>query len=585
VIIDPITSLAFSVHENKGVYALLLGSGVSRAAFVPTGWDITLDLIRRVAVAENVEDQPDWAKWYRETNGSEPSYSELLDSLSSTPDERRAILHSYIEPTPEDRDQGRKVPTKAHRAIANLVSSGFIKVIITTNFDRLMENALRDVGIEPTVVSNEDSARGAVPLPHNRCFLLKLNGDYLDTRILNTEVELAQYPSALNALLDRIFDEYGLIVCGWSGEWDPALRSAITRAANRRYPIFWVARSKLSDIAMDLIKQRGARLLDVPSADVFFVQLAERVALIANTRRQAPESIELAVQAAKAYVAKSEHRVELHDLLMNEFLRAVQFRDASDLNSEQNPQAFESAVQRYEAATEPLIRILGVLGRHGDGSELPSVLDGLRQLAELPIVGGYDTWINLRKYPAMLAAFAYCLGALKAARYDVLFRVLTLQVPVPYGNSVTLVEHVFLQKMNVNWKLLPGMGDKRVPLSEHLLARFSRWSTDYSFGLKDAEQLLDKLEILGALAYYSVRETTDAIQGAVTKAAHEKFTWAPAGRLSYLEDTRGKLLLEASTPPLSDQLLEAGFCRGDRQHLDASLKSLGTFLDYARRMG
>ena len=49
MIIDPITSLAFSVYENKGVYALLLGSGVSRSAFIPTGWEITLDLVRRVA--------------------------------------------------------------------------------------------------------------------------------------------------------------------------------------------------------------------------------------------------------------------------------------------------------------------------------------------------------------------------------------------------------------------------------------------------------------------------------------------------------------------------------------------------------
>ena len=165
-----------------------------------------------------------------------------------------------------------------------------------------------------------------------------------------------------------------------------------------------------------------------------------------------------------------------------------------------------------------------------------------------------------------------------------MFQSLTLPLTVQ-DNSVTLVEHVFLQKVNVNWKLLPGMGDKRVPLSEHLLARFSRWSTDYSFGLKDAEQLLDKFEILGALAYYSVRETTDAIQGAVSKDAREKFMWAPAGRLCYLEDTRGKLLLEVSTPPLSDQLLKAGFCRGDRRHLEASLKSLGNFLYYMRHWG
>ena len=47
--IDPINSLAFSVHANRGVYALLLGSGVSRAAKIPTGWEITLDLIRRLA--------------------------------------------------------------------------------------------------------------------------------------------------------------------------------------------------------------------------------------------------------------------------------------------------------------------------------------------------------------------------------------------------------------------------------------------------------------------------------------------------------------------------------------------------------
>jgi hypothetical protein len=34
---DPLTQLAFSIYENKGVYALLVGSGLSRAAEIPTG--------------------------------------------------------------------------------------------------------------------------------------------------------------------------------------------------------------------------------------------------------------------------------------------------------------------------------------------------------------------------------------------------------------------------------------------------------------------------------------------------------------------------------------------------------------------
>ncbi|WP_225183745.1 hypothetical protein [Bradyrhizobium sp. NBAIM03] len=40
---DPLTQLAFSIYESKGVFALLLGAGLSRAADIPTGWEITLD--------------------------------------------------------------------------------------------------------------------------------------------------------------------------------------------------------------------------------------------------------------------------------------------------------------------------------------------------------------------------------------------------------------------------------------------------------------------------------------------------------------------------------------------------------------
>ena len=45
---DPLTQLAFSIFENKGVYAVLLGSRLSRAAEIPTGWEISLlDAMKR----------------------------------------------------------------------------------------------------------------------------------------------------------------------------------------------------------------------------------------------------------------------------------------------------------------------------------------------------------------------------------------------------------------------------------------------------------------------------------------------------------------------------------------------------------
>ncbi len=57
--IDPVHSLAFSIQANRGVYAVLVGSGVSRAAKIPTGWEITLDLIRKLAKIRGETSDPD----------------------------------------------------------------------------------------------------------------------------------------------------------------------------------------------------------------------------------------------------------------------------------------------------------------------------------------------------------------------------------------------------------------------------------------------------------------------------------------------------------------------------------------------
>ena len=128
---------------------------------------------------------------------------------------------------------------KTHKAIAQLVSNGYIKVIVTTNFDRLLEKALEDIGITPDVICNDNQAKGSIPIRHSKCTIIKVNGDYLDTRIRNTEKELSNYEDVISNLLDTVFDEYGLIVCGWSGDWDIALKSVIEKCSNHRYTNYW----------------------------------------------------------------------------------------------------------------------------------------------------------------------------------------------------------------------------------------------------------------------------------------------------------------------------------------------------------
>lgn len=126
-------SLAFSMQANRGVYAVLFGSGLSRSAQIPTGWEITLDLVRRLATVSGEDCGSDPSAWYRDQYGKEPDYSELLDGLAKTPAERQQLLRQYWEPTEQEKEDGAKQPTQAHRAIADLVSKGFVRVIVTTN--------------------------------------------------------------------------------------------------------------------------------------------------------------------------------------------------------------------------------------------------------------------------------------------------------------------------------------------------------------------------------------------------------------------------------------------------------------------
>ena len=289
--IDPVDSLAFSIQRNPGAYALLLGSGVSSTAGVPTGSKITLQLVRELALVSGQSTIPDPDRWYTEKFGEPPNYSKLVTELAGTQAERQRLLRPYFEPSQQDRAKGVKRPTAAHRAIARLVGQEFIKVIITTNFDRLIEEALEDEGITPTILSSPEQVRSMMPLTLTPCCLFKIHGDYLDTRILNTPTELRTYPDEYNTLLDRIFDDFGLVVCGWSAVGDSALCNAIYHTTSRRFTTYWAIKKRelASDETRRLIKHCDARKVKIEDADSFFSRVQKGIESLAKTSRPQPE--------------------------------------------------------------------------------------------------------------------------------------------------------------------------------------------------------------------------------------------------------------------------------------------------------
>ena len=525
--ISPTESLVFSMHANPGVYAILAGSGVSRAAKIPTGWDITLDLVRKLAVLHEEKCEPDPEQWYRNTFGKEPDYSDLLDAVCKTPTERQQLLRPYVEPSIDEREDGAKQPTAAHRAVAALVAQGFIRLIVTTNFDLLFETALEDADVKPVVLSTRDQVHSALPLIHTSCSVVKLHGDYRDPRIRNTRAELDCYDEEFDQLLDRIFDEFGLVVCGWSAAWDAALRNALYRARSRRFTTYWATHGPVEEDAQQLINHRQAELIPIKDADKFFTTLQEGVQSLHEFARPHPLSTEAAVASLKRYLTEPPPRIRFSDLVDDIVERVVE-TTSGDLFALDHPSpdtvSVTARVRRYEAVCSMLLAVAAVAGVWLEEEHVAVWQRALSRLGSTSAASGNTYWLTLRTYPATLLLYALGIGAIQNGRLHFLGRLLETPIRDYQHKSVPAVQVLppsclfnHIRAMHI----LEGMDKRKLPLNDWLCTALRTHTMRVVPDERRYEFIFDQFEMLVALNYIHLDQ-------------HERYSpWAPLGAFSY----------------------------------------------------
>ena len=547
--IDPVHSLAFSIQANRGVYAILVGSGVSRPAKIPTGWEITLDLVRKLAKLHEETCEPDPALWYRNKFDRDADYSGLLDELAKTPAERQQLLRGYWEPNGREREEGEKQPTAAHRAIAALAARGFIKVILTTNFDRLVETALTDEGVVATILSSPDQVQGALPLIHTQCCVFKVHGDYRDTRIRNTPAELDQYPPEFDQLLDRIFDEFGLIVCGWSAEWDGALRKAIYRIPSRRFSTYWAARGKPGDEAQRLIDHRGAQLIPIEDADAFFQTVQQHVESIEEFSRPHPLSTEAAVASLKRYIAEPRYRIQLSDLIGKTVEQIVKVTSGEAFAVQGGPspnrESVTARVRRYEAACSTLLTMAPIGGFWAEEEHYPVWQRALQRLGSKTSSSSTTLWIELQRYPATLLLYALGLGAVAADRLPFLRHLLVTTLRREHQEDLSAVQILppccqFQSYSNGHkvMNILEGMDKHHAPLNDWIHNILRPYAERI---IPDSDRytlVFDKLEILMALSYAHYKGKWSSDMNSL-----ERY-WVPPGAFGYRSENSTHIMRE-----------------------------------------
>ncbi|MFQ6015505.1 MAG: SIR2 family protein [Anaerolineae bacterium] len=156
--------MQFRKQEGEPSYILILGAGASISSGSSSGGMV----IEEVVAAHSAQDTTTMS-WEDKVE----EFYNILDNRSK--DERYAILKKHIV---------GKTPSPGYRALAELIKAGYFNIILSTNYDTFLEDALSDAGLRArdfkVLINGEDEEEQIVRqlgFAQPRIKIVKLHGD------------------------------------------------------------------------------------------------------------------------------------------------------------------------------------------------------------------------------------------------------------------------------------------------------------------------------------------------------------------------------------------------------------------------
>jgi O-acetyl-ADP-ribose deacetylase (regulator of RNase III) len=224
------------VRQQPGRYALFMGAGASLEADVLTADQICRDIRHRLEQqhpSRSQDDLDELLNW----NDPRRRYSTCLMRYGRSAAQRVAYFRELLK---------AKQPAFCHHSTALLMKRGILRrTCLTTNFDKLIEVAFaQQGGGECQPIRSREEAMFWDEEDADKCYVVKLHGDYDTHNILNTRDETLRIEDDLEAIAGGVLEDAGLIVLGAAGHEDSVIRlfDDLTSRADRRMlsmGLFW----------------------------------------------------------------------------------------------------------------------------------------------------------------------------------------------------------------------------------------------------------------------------------------------------------------------------------------------------------
>ena len=291
---DLVITLKSAVREGYKV-VFLIGAGVSRSA----GIAMTSEMIPRLkefiydrekeksGTSVNIESYINNLREIREISAKEGERQTLLFGALMKhlrPANRQIFIQQCLERN-EDKPDREPHLNWAHIYLGQLISSGYVDTVLTTNFDFLLQDALRLYDINPLICYHEATADDILaPTPFKK--IVHIHGNAATYRMRATPEEVEGLPENFRDVIKDVCRNACVIVIGYRGG-EASLMNILLQKAEGGFPnfLYWVAHEKeegdLTNFVKDtLAKSKGtAQLLLGQDADNFFHQLVKGLQL------------------------------------------------------------------------------------------------------------------------------------------------------------------------------------------------------------------------------------------------------------------------------------------------------------------
>src|ERR1017187_5377175 len=230
----PYQKIRSAIWHNPGRYALLAGAGVSQSSGVPLAGEIVTMIATEEFRLENF--RPPYSReeldaWRAAQVPPIATYQDAIEHLGEHPEDHADFVRKLVAGT---------APSKGHWCLADLVAFGWFQYIFTTNFDRLIEQALMQRGLDPCILMPNMTCRThEADLP----IVVKLHGDCKFSNIRNLKVQTRKLDNVVCVAFDKSLACRGLVVVGYGGNDDSVMRPlerVLRGTRNSAVGVYWL---------------------------------------------------------------------------------------------------------------------------------------------------------------------------------------------------------------------------------------------------------------------------------------------------------------------------------------------------------